>query len=265
MDYHSLFHIDGIATKALKNIFAHLGISIRTLEQAHLFAQEQLLRTGEQWEEQPVKPIHRIIRRNHKQLMLDLKTLGFFDGVPPKQKTYTYGLILGSLKEDVIERLAYVADLYLQGYLFEHLVLVGSERSLLANEKKNLPENVTTEAQMLTYLSNQHPVLKGKKIIGINAPISIKEDGSLARATTDSSLTYFPQIAPEHGSCLVISNNPYILRQTLVAKRILNQKHYPTEGVGPAYRENSLDCIMLLDEFARALYEQYHLFFIQVK
>ena len=78
-------------------------------------------------------------------------------------------------------------------------------------------------------------------ILLVNAPAIKDKNGSLTRPTTDSTLQHFIEIALVHGSCLVISNNPYIKRQTAVAQRILPQQHFPVEGAGPAINEKSFD------------------------
>jgi hypothetical protein len=260
MSIDTLFHTAGKASPTLKKLFQALGVSIQTLEEAHQFAQQELLRVGESWDPQPPKALHDIIRRQQPFILHQLHALGMVQAHMPTQKEHTYALLLGSLYEDVVERFSYLSHLYDADFQFKYLVLVGSERSLLDHEKAQLPEGLTTEAQMLFYLCRQYPHLKNKYLMLINAPRILQADGSFARATTESTLKHFMQRAQEPGSCLIISNNPYIWRQTKVAQRTLDQTQFPTQGAGAAYKESLIDSILLMDEFARTLYEVHHSF-----
>jgi len=253
-----LFHTDGVATSALKKIFDHLGVSISTLEQANAFAQKNLLRTGERWDTQSLTDVQKKMHANAQVLMEDLRALGMIDAVAPTKTEYEYALLMGSLKDTVSKRLAYLTHLCQQGYAFKTIVLLGGERTLRDIEKNELPSEVLTETDMMKYLCQECTALKNHEILVVNAPMIKKDDGTFTRPTTDSTLQYFANIAPRNGTCLVISNNPYVIRQTGVATRILDQSRFACEGAGVALdNEDDADIVMLMDEFARTLYEQY--------
>ncbi len=242
-----------------RKLFNHLlgDSSITTLEQANKFAQENLLRKGERWDKQDNNPWRDVIYTKTNVLLDDLKSLGMIDAQEPQQKSYTYVLLMGALTPTVQHRLDFLAELKKNGLTFQKIVLLGGERPLRENEKEGLPKNVTTEAHMMNYLCAQHPLLKNDRILVINAPMIKNSDGTFTRPNTDNTIVHFAQTAPTDGSCLVIANNPYIARQTKVTRRLLNQKHFPTDGAGSKINLEKIDIVILMDEFARLIYEEY--------
>jgi hypothetical protein len=165
---------------------------------------------------------------------------------------------MGTLKIRFEQRLELMAELQSQGYSFDTIVLLGGARELQQEEKMGLPESITTEAHMMNYLyGERYKNSTDQNLLVIDAPMIQKADGTFTRPTTDSTLVHFAEKAPRNGSCLVISNNPYVTRQTKVTQRILDQSRFPTVGTGKAVQEDSGDIVMLMDEFARTLYEEY--------
>jgi len=253
----STFQENGIPTKELKKVFQLLGVCVDTLAEANEFAQKNFLRTGERWEKQPETELHKIILENKAPLLEALKALGMIDRIMPPQKSYTYALLIGGLKNTVAQRLDFLAKLIEQGLTIEFLVLLGGERQLRDIEREELPATVTTEAQMMVHLYAQHPTLKNYKSLLVNAPMTQKADGTFTRPTSENTLTHFAKIVPHDGACLVISNNPHLVRQTMVARRILDQSRFCTDGAGQEAAENSPHTIILMDEFANALHEEF--------
>lgn len=251
----SSFQKDGISLPAIKKIFECVGAKVSTSQEANAFAQKNLLLTEDQWHAHEETDMRKRLYANQQALLHELTSLHMIAEIKPTKQKYAYALVMGSFKDDVSQRLDFLARLFEQGYLFEHIVLLGGERLLRSFERDGLPENFTTEIQMMQYFCQQYQVFKNQQIMLLNAPMIQKSDGTLSRPTTDSTLTYFAQIAPKAGACLVISNNPYIPRQTKVAQRILDQSRFPTEGAGPAFK-GDIDIVMVMDEFARRLYEE---------
>ncbi len=250
------FHHNGVPTKQLNAVFTDLGVSVDSLEQANEFAQKNLLRSGERWDVQEDNELHTRMRDNQAALIDDVRAFGMIDATIPTKKVYTYALLMGATTGRVTQRLEHLVDLIKDGYTFKYIALLGGERPLRDVEKEGLPETVTTEAQMMEYVCSRYPELADYNVILVNAPMIQKPDGTFARPTTDNTLVYFAEIAPEDGSCLVISNNPYTVRQTKVTQRILDQSRFPTQGAGPALSIDKVGIIMLMDEFARTLYEE---------
>lgn len=253
----SLFHHNGKITKELKAVFNDLGISsIETLEQANEFAQKNLVRTGERWDKQQETPVYVMMHDNQAALINDVRALGMIDAVAPLKKAYTYALLMGATKKAVMARLDFLVELFDSGCTFKYIVLLGGERPLRDIEKEGLPETVNTEAQMMEYVCAQYPQFANQNIILVNAPMIAKADGTFVPPATDSTLIHFAKIAPGDGSCLVISNNPYNVRQTKVAQRVLDQSRFPTQGAGRALKEGIVDIFVIMDELARIIYEE---------
>lgn len=254
-----VFHKNGVLSNPVKDIFKLLGHPVDSLEKANEWAQKNLLRIGERWDHQVETDIRNKIQNKKEILIENLKGLGFIDEIKPKEKKYTYAFVMGALKMRVEQRLDYLADLIKDGCNFEILVLLGGERELRDIEKVDLPIEVKTEADMMVYLLKNHALLKDRNFIVVNAPMVKKDDGFIVRPNTDDTIVYFTKLAPKDGNCLVISNNPYIVRQTKVTERLLDQSLFPVDGAGSMI-SNCCNILMIIDEFARALYEEWKTF-----
>ena len=244
----------------LRAVFAHLGVSITTLAEAHEFAQRYLLRTTEVWEPREPKEFDAVIEQKQELLYAALHDLGMIKEVAPisPSPSYTYILLMGGLTEWVHKRFDYLAELKLKGISYQEIILVGGERLLQDFEKQGLPEWVTTEGQMMQYIIERHPVLCADTFRLISAPLIRKDDGTYARPTTLSSLVHCATKVSVPGSCLVVTNNPYVLRQTKIAQKVLSRAGFIIDGAGSAYEYCPLHIFALLDEFARLIYEEYH-------
>lgn len=248
-------HHQGTLSQPIQNIFGYLGQSMTTLSQANEFAQKNLLRTGERWDKQEENILHSLIKQN-KQLIIDnLTKIGMIDQICPEQKQYDYVLVMGGLKATFSQKLDYLVQLFDKGYTCTTIVLLAGARPLQALEKSGLPETIETEAQMMEYVY-LHSDLKNHAHILVTAPMIKKGDGTLQRPNTDDTLRSFIELNNRPGSCLVISFNPYIMRQTKVAQNILTSSGYQVTGAGRAADLEKLDIIMLMDELARTIFEE---------
>lgn len=261
---------------AFFSLFEHLEHPITTINEANEFAQAHLLRRGERWDVQQETDLHRVMKKNEGLLREDLKALGILS-IPHiysserryrtlkenifgiTSKDYNYALLMGTLKDDLILRMDYLSTLT-HHCTFGTIALLGSERDLLPEEKEGLPEHITTEAQMMEYLYNEHLVLKDLKKIVINTPKIQNPDGTCTRPTTDNTLKQFGEVAKHNCSAdkkpwaFVISNGRYTFRQILVASRILSPLGFLIDGDGPDETDTS-NIVMDMDEFARIVYE----------
>jgi hypothetical protein len=252
---HSRFHERGVASQTVKSMFNCLGITIETLQEANTIAQKELLRTGERWDLQPDNPLQTKMQEHKEMLIGFMRTLGMIDEVLPTHKEHAYALVMGALRSRAVLRLAYLKKLHVDGYRFKYVVLLGGMRELRPEEQHGLPANITTEAQMLEYEYNQLGNLEGTQLLVVNAPMVQKADGSFVRPITDDTLRHFAKIAPIEGSSVVISNNPYMVRQTKTAQRILDQTRFPITGTGAQANVDD-NIVIIMDEFARTLYEE---------
>lgn len=257
------FHKNGNLSKEVQDIFLLLGVSFETLEEANTFAQKYLLKTEEVLNNKIQNDFDKKIILNKDSLLVKLSALGMVDEITPSRKDWNYALLMGSFKEDVIVRLEYLIGLIKKSYNFKEIILLSGDRPLLDHEKKGLPSEIKTEGQMIQYLAANNKMLEGHKVRLINAPMIKKPDGTWSRPTTDTTLICFAQLVSLSGSCLVISENPFIIRQTKVAQRILDQSKFPTEGSGAAIASNAIDIVMIMDEFSRRLYEEFRQYKLQ--
>lgn len=252
--YESFFDKHGVLTAAVKIIFGCLQISITSIQQANDFAQKNFLRTSERWDGQEKKSWHDLMYQNKAELLHAFRSLGMIEAIEPCKNRYTYILVMGTLKDNAEHCFNFLSDLKNKDLAFEKIVLLSGKRLLEDFEKEGLPADIVTEAAMMMYLCERHASFKNDDIVLVDAPMMYHEDGSVTRPTTDSTLTYFAQTTTVDGPCLVISENPHIIRQTRVAQRILDQARFPVDGAGKEIEE-PIDMIQLFDEFARVIYE----------
>ena len=250
-------HEGGVLTKNTQKIFTLLGESFETLAQANSFSQQHLLRTGERWDQQEETPVFQKCIQHKDALMNHLKVLGMVDAVYPAKKQFHYALCMGALAGRVQQRLDFIADLQDDGYTFDTIVLLGGARPLRESEKLMVLESIETEAHMMQYLYDNHARIEKTKLMCVDVPMIQKDDGSTRRPNTDDTLNFFSEMASGDGDCLVVSNNPYLLRQAKVTQRILDQERFPTYGAGTALDDKKVDILIAMDELARAIYEEY--------
>lgn len=252
-------HRQGALSQPVQEIFSCLDQKITTLQEANSFAQANFLRRGERWDEQAQTPLQLKMAEQRSFIVEQLRLLGMIDKIVPKEKKYTYALLLGATTQVLTERLFYLKKLCDEGYEFDYIALLGGVRPLRDEEKVGLPDNITTEAEMMEYVYLQAGFAENKKIL-INSQMIQKEDGSLSRPTTDTTFVDFIHAAPQNGSCLVISNSPFTVRQRKVAERILDATLFPVDAAGASvdvekYPREAV--VILMDEFARTLYEDW--------
>ena len=77
----------------------------------------------------------------------------------------------------------------------------------------------------------------------------------MRRPNTEDTVEEFLKLKPKPGSYLVISNQPFILRQHSVMKSLL-PRGFKIETVGYGVKSDSLNISLILDAFARLLYQE---------
>lgn len=250
----ALFFNHNKPSKELISLFEQLENPITTLQEANAFSQKHLLRSGQPWDQQSETAVRKLMQMKKEALIENLTELHLIKKIDPLQKEYSYALLMGATKKACEKRIAYLSSLCEKGYIFDYIVLLGGQRLLEDFEKKELPQNISTEAEMMMFLCKSHPLLKEKQILLIDAPLTKKPNGTMAQPNTEDTLVLFTQKAPKKGTCLVISHNPYIVRQTMIAQRILNPLEFTVHGAGVEYN-SAVNVVILMDEFARTLYE----------
>lgn len=217
-----------------------------------------------------------------------LGNLGFIAEVAPEQQQYDYAVLLGATLEAFRNRLHYLITLWQQGVRFNKVVLLGGQRSLekdfegkgalLDRTNAYLPirsdwqltgELPTTEMQMMMLVYEQAVMPESMRkvpLVMVDSPMRQRPDGSLARPTTVDTVNDWLQTKPVPGSCLVISNQPFVQYQHSVVKTPLPGEFF-VETVGHAaqvkYHNNPVkgDTVdrynaVYLDTMARWLYQE---------
>lgn len=249
-----------------------LNQSEKAILQINSWAQKNLLRQGERWQEQTSK--FEALKPKVKPL---LSELGFIDASFPHFNEYQGAIVHGALLPRVRLRLHHLVEQWKQGVRFSHLYLLSGERPLEAQqENENLlmqdedsPLKIRkdwsipiqfpkTECEMMQLVWDQSEIpeamRKEVQVHFINAPM--KKDSKnekLLRPTTDDTVEYWLKTAPLHGRYLAITNAPYTNRQDLVV-RSLSPRNYGFDTIGSGASEQEKIAISL-DELARFIFQ----------
>ena len=248
----------------LSELLGYSETSDKLIDEINGWAQENLLRRGERWDQQNDR--FECLRAEILPLLTDL---GFVEERSPKLREYTGSIIHGALISRVRLRLYTLISHWRRGVRFARLYFLTGER-LLDLERENyealttddnsglrirdnwkLSEIPKTECQMVRLVWEQSDVpndMREQLIIRfINAPLNHS-----SRPTTADTVLAWLQTHPPFGHYLAVTNNPYINRQDLVCKTIA-RKEYVFDTIGPKTLEKEKICIVL-DELARFIY-----------
>lgn len=281
-DYSALFDGKGSPTTTLCALFSTLHLTCgTTISEINGVAQANLLRKGERWE------IEKKWESQRAELLPLLKELGLWDAVTPAKLiaakeladdvdsynhfgssphltiSYDYVLVLGALQSRIEKRLAYLEHLAktypsllaknAQGKV-PTIVLLTSARPLdPEKEASALQAGLTTEADVMQAALKKSTLGNYAWALLISAPMKIDAKGTVLRPTTDDTVKAWLTKKPTPGRCLIISDQPFVLRQTLVLKTLL-PKEFILDAAGPAADE-SMPIAVFLDELARTIYQ----------
>lgn len=249
-----------------------LDSSQEAIFQINDWAQKNLLRQGERWQEQTTR--FEALKTSVNPL---LSELGFIETVAPHFKEYEGAIVHGALLPRVRHRLHYLIEQWKQGVRFTHLYFLGGERPLEATkenkeafiddkdsalkirsgwiEPEKWPE---TECEMMQLVWEQSDIppdmLKQVKVFFVNAPMK-KDPRSekLIRPTTDDTILSWLKLNPLCGRYLAITNAPYINRQDMVIRMIATSGYgFDTVGSGASEQEKMA---IFLDELARLVFQ----------
>lgn len=246
-----------------------------TVIEINKWAQANLLRQGERWQEQTTK--FEAFKQKAKPILTDLN---FVDGVSAHFTVYEGAMVYGALFTRVRHRLYYLAEQWKQGVRFTDLYFLGSERPLEAQyENKDAftqdgasllkirkdwiapAEFPKTECEMMRLVWEQAEIPEDMRkevhVHFINAPMKKdpkdSEGKKLIRPTTDDTVEEWLKLNPPHGRYLAVSNAPYINRQDLVLRTICPPE-YGFDTIGPQASDQEKMAIFL-DELARLIFQ----------
>ncbi len=236
------------------------------------WAQKNLLRQGERWQEQTSR--FEELRPKIRPL---LNELGFVDASYPHFKEYQGAIVHGGLLPRVRLRLQYLIEQWKQGVRFSHIYFLSGERPLEAqyeNQNTFMDDSESllkirkgwlkplefpkTESEMTQLVLEQSEIpedmRKEVEVHFINAPMK-KDPKSerLIRPTTDDTVETWLKALPPQGRYLAITNAPYTNRQDLVVRAIAPSE-YGFDTVGPGSSEQEKTAIFL-DELARFIFQ----------
>lgn len=267
--YYGFAHDD--QKKALKTLFAHAGIITQTDPWHSLFpirttasqladdiltmvtkTQAAFTLRHEKLERWEIEPSPWMTDHTDEHIQ-SLSLLGFTDALYPRTHAADIVCILGSTREDLINRIAYTNTLIEDGFQAKMLVLLTGERlvtkntperivdgteeelSLIAREYQLDSWQKVTETHLMLSLYNTSP-LPRKQIpcYTINTPArSLPRPNTL---TTISELLTWLQDHPRTQNILFISDQPLINYQYALIRSVfhLQKKNITLNVVGPA-------------------------------
>jgi hypothetical protein len=252
----------------------NLNESEEPIAQINRWAQKNLLRQGERWEEQTSR--FEELKTKIKPLLADL---GFVNATAPQFNPYQGAIVHGALLPTVRLRLYYLVEQWKKGVRFTHLYFLSGERPLEGQYENNqalvteegsplkirrewqVPAELPkTECGMIQLVWEQSDIPNDMReqinVHFINAPM--KQDirsAKLLRPTTDDSVERWLQALPPHGRYLAISNAPYTHRQDVVIRKLAPKDDFEFDTIGPA-AEDRVKMAILLDELARTIFQK---------
>lgn len=213
----------------LQKLFEFFSIS----RENFLFeTQEQWLQRGkERWEfdsrYEEIKPL----------VWPLFEEMGMVQAVMPLQKEYDYALVHGALLSRVEERIAFLNALLEQGVRVRQIVFLTGKRLLLDFEWELT--GLQTEREMVEWVYLRSDLPKEIPIFFVDAP-----PGEMERPQTKDTIASWLQSHPLPGTCLAISNQPYVKYQDAVLKKLLPNGFW-VETVGPGIRRDPTVALML--------------------
>jgi hypothetical protein len=226
----------------------------------------QPLCLGQEWE-------------NHRHQILELlQATGLLAARFPRYDQYDTLIIHGARLEDIMPRLRFVRQFWLNGGRFKKIVVLTGERKLAADElnqdnwlffpyKKTHMRQIFTEIDLMQYawqINNMlAPEIRELPVVWINTPNFKENNGQVRRGITEDTITAwlnleFSTQQFDLGKCLAVANAPLILRQHLVFERKLYERgiNASIETVGLAEEKEGCQWIIYyLREIAGLLWE----------
>lgn len=203
-------------------------------------------------------------RENTESIHNQLMKLNLIDEIAPSKKSYDYALWMGSAYPCMQNRFASLIKLWEQGVRFDQIVLLSGARPLTDAEQHalvadfNLSDEQTpateADAMQLVYKNSaMSESMKQVPLVVIDVPMQVTKNGALARPTTGDTVNAWMELQPQAGTCLVVSNQPYVSYQDSVTKTLLPQ-NFAVETVGKKSDDINID--VYLDTVARLLYQE---------
>jgi hypothetical protein len=206
------------------------------------------------------------------------KKLGLVDDVLPSKKEYDYVLVHGATLLATRARIAFLVKSWLSGVRFKQIVFLTGARMLDSVQESvdqlcdvtqtilpirsdwqyDASKPYITETDMTGHVYEQGMLpaeLKEIPFRVVDAPQQVAKDGSKKRPNTIDTLNEWLKTNPQQGSCLFISNQPFVGYQDSIAKTVLPSA-FSIETVGFAIPASYEKVSLYLDSLARWLYQE---------
>jgi hypothetical protein len=250
------FDQKGGITSAFEKLLKQFDISAQSINDLRAIVaqtQNQWLFKGDRWN---------LLDKQYKNkdaICACLEELGFQTEMPIQEikKKYDAILVLSDIAPSFKQRLDYLKDCF-KKVPCDQVIIVSGERKLdpviesqkeleklfgikakITNEKDILPELLKTD-----YFDNEirnrlsHYIPTGQS--------------SYNRSSTEDQIKKIAAKIQRYSKILFISNQPYILYQSLIVKAYL--PNHEIDSVGPVYTEDACNIARILDRIARTLY-----------
>lgn len=183
------------------------------------------------------------------QAMQLFSSLGFVQAVRPPEENrhYKHAFLLGAKLRAVRKRLFYLKELWDNGCRFDNIHLLGSSLPLGDDELGELSNaqnaefpfeesvtlaGVTTQATMMKCVYQQSlSLLPWKATVGMTC---LRMGPDREKANTEDTFVAWDEIKRHEstGTCLVVSSQPFVSFQRVIACKVLGQRHPIIHAVG---------------------------------
>ncbi len=198
-----------------------------------------------------------------QELMPLFKKMGLVNAIQPQLQKYDYLLISGALHSCAKSRIAHAVRLWNNGVRFGKIVLLGCERKL---DPKREPASLfnsspipETEYEMMKYVyehTDMPATMRSIKTTFMNTPNIKTAAGKEVRATTgDTIIDWLNKQNPTPGSCLIISNQPFVRYQESVTEAYLSTM-FTVDAAGQELAQNAR-VSDILDSLARWIFTEH--------
>jgi hypothetical protein len=219
---------------------------------AHLSSQELVQITQELWHQKGKErwEFEAKFEEMREELTPVFEEMGYLKKVAPKQTSYDYVLVHGATLKSVQSRVSYLQKLIDQGLQVKQIVFLTGMRKLLETEKT--APYLEWESQMVEWVYDHSTLPRKIPVLFVNAPAKSVQ-GKIVRPTTGDTIFEWLKKMPAPGSCLAISNQPFVPYQDAVVSNFLPPE-FSLETAGEETAQWSV--ALVLDSIAKTLYEQ---------
>lgn len=260
-DLSGLSFYAGLKLSALYGLLDTLGYQgqyEKTVPSLVALTQKEWLRKGERWETEDK------FEEQKNELEPYFNELDLIKTWAPSEKQYNGLLFTGATVVSMNSKLNLLVSYIDQGIKLKEVVILTGQRFITEKEKKDIielggnPELIKTETDAAQFLFDQQHIkekLNGVVITVVDAPETIKPDGTKQRPTTGDTVHAWLKQGALPGLYLVISQQPYCNNQKVVLETIL-PSNYTLDVIGKGDNYHQTRVALYLDTLARTLYQQ---------